>query len=89
MNMKKWFGGALVLGAALSLALAGSVVAQERGYGAGSGGYSSGPSSQKDKKLSPPAKCETQGPVGICAPKSASPQPKPSTGPSPEKEKSK
>jgi hypothetical protein len=95
MSIKKWFGGALVLSAALSLALAGGAWAQsqERGYGGGSGSYSSGPGtgsgSQKDKKLAPPAKCESEGPVGICAPKSASPQPKPATGRSPETEKSK
>jgi hypothetical protein len=87
MSTKKWFGGAVVLSAALSLALAGGVYAQsqERGYGSGSGAYGSGQGtgsgSQKNKKISPPAKCESKGPVGVCAPtKSASPKTTPSTG---------
>jgi hypothetical protein len=83
MSTKKWFGGAVVLSAALSLALAGGVWAQsqERGSGSSSSGQGTGSGSQKDKKLSPPAKCESAGPVGVCAPtKSASPKSKPSTG---------
>jgi hypothetical protein len=95
MSAKKWFGSALVLSAALSLALAGGAWAQsqERGYGSGSGSYGSGQEagsqSQKDKKLAPPAKCESEGPIGLCAPKSASQKPKPSTGRSSETETSK
>jgi hypothetical protein len=82
MSNKKWFGGAVVLSAILSLALAGSAWAQSKEVVSGtgsSGGYGSG--SQKDKKVSPPAKCESSGPVGVCAPgKTATPKAKPATG---------
>lgn len=88
MRLKTWFGGTLVLSAALSLALAGSVFAQSQERGSGSYGSSQGTGSgyQKDKKLTPPAKCDSEGPVGVCAPKSASKQPKPPTSRSPESE---
>jgi hypothetical protein len=83
MNSKNWLGGAVVLSAALSLALAGGVWAQsqERGSGSYGSGQGTGSGSQKDKKQSPPAKCQSEGPIGVCAPtKSASPKTKPSTG---------
>ena len=77
MKTKKWFGGALVLSAALSLAMAGGAWAQsqERGYGSGSGSYGSEPESgygsQKDKKQTPPSKSESQGSMGVCTPNPA------------------
>jgi hypothetical protein len=95
MSIKKWFGGALVLSAALSLALAGGAWAQyqERGYGSGSSSYGSSPGtgsgSQKDKKLSPPAKSESGGSMGICTPQSCPQKPKPATGRPSEPETSK
>jgi hypothetical protein len=95
MSKKSWLGGALVLSAALILALAGGVWAQsqERGYGSGSGSYGSdqgtGSGYQKDKKLTPPAKCDSEGPMGVCAPKSSTKKPKPPTSRYPEPETSK
>ena len=98
MKTKKWFGGALVLSAALSLAMAGGAWAQsqERGSGSGSGGYGSEPGSgygsQKVKKQTPPSKSESQGSMGVCTPQSCpggSKTPKSSSGRTPEAETSK
>ena len=97
MKTKKWFGGALVLSAALSLAMAGGAWAQsqERGYGSGSGSYGSGQESgygsKKDKKLTPPSKSESEGSMGVCTPQScpSSKTPKSSSGRTSEPETSK
>jgi hypothetical protein len=96
MKTKKWFGGALVLSAALSLAMAGGAWAQsqERGSGSGAGGYGSeqGYGSQKVKKQTPPSKSESQGSMGVCTPQSCpggSKTPKSSSGRTPEGETSK
>jgi hypothetical protein len=95
MKKKDWFGGALVLSAALSLAMAGGAWAQsqERGYGSGSGSYGSGQESgysKKAKKLNAPSKSESEGSTGICTPQSCpGPKtPKSATGRTPEPETS-
>jgi hypothetical protein len=91
MSTKSWFGGALVLSAALSLAIAGGAWAQsqERGSGKGSGSYGAGQGtgsgSQYGKPQTPPAAgCKADDPMGVCAPPAASKKPKPSASRSPE-----
>ena len=83
MKTKKWFGGAVVLTAALSLAMAGGAWAQsqERGSGSGSGKYGSEQGYQKGKKQTPPSKSAGEGALGVCTPESCGPKtPKPATG---------
>jgi hypothetical protein len=90
MDTKKWFGGALVLSAALSLAIVGGAWAQssqEKGYGGGSSSsYGSEPGYQKGKKMTPPAKSGNESSMGVCTPQSCpgSKKPKSSTGRTPE-----
>ena len=70
MKTINWFGGALVLSACLSLAMAGGAWAQsqERGSGSGSGSYGSEQGYQKGKKQASPSGSE--GSMGICTPES-------------------
>jgi hypothetical protein len=93
MNTKSFFSGALVLSAALSLAIAGGAWAQsqERGSGKASRSYGSGQGtgSQYGKQQTPPAGCNMDGPVGVCAPPAASKKPKPSKSRTSEPETSK
>jgi hypothetical protein len=97
MKTRNWFGGALVLSAALCLAMAGgaSAQSQERGYGSGSGTYGSGQQSgygsKKEKKLTSPSKSGSEGSMGVCTPEScpSSKAPKSSTRRTPEPETSK
>jgi hypothetical protein len=85
MKTKKWFGGALVLSAALSLAISGGAWAQsqERGSGKASGSYGSsqgtGSGSQYGKQQTPQSGCKADDPTGVCAPPAASKKTKPST----------
>ena len=95
MNTKAWLGGALVLSAALSLAIAGGAWAQsqEHGYGKDAGSYGSGQGtgsgSQYGKQQTPPAGCKSEGPMGVSHAPAASKKPKPATTRTPEPETSK
>jgi hypothetical protein len=85
MSTKKWFGGVVVLSAALSLAIAGSALAQsqERGSGKASGSYGAGQGtgsgSQYGKQQAPQSGCNANDPSGVCTPPAASKKTKPST----------
>lgn len=75
----------MVLSVALSLAIGGGAWAksQDSGYDKDSGSYSSGQGtgsgSQSGKKQTPPAGCQADGPLGVCAPPAAPKKSKPST----------
>jgi hypothetical protein len=77
------------------LAVAGSAWAQpqERGSGKGAGSHGSttgtGSGSQYGKQKSPQSGCDTNDPLGVCAPPAAAKKSKPSTGRSSEPEMSK